>query len=125
MENVVVILCHYKGANYSIFQACVTIFLLKFYFSLNDSPSKTMKFFLMENVVVILCHYKGANYSIFQACVTIFLLKFYFSLNDSPSKTMKFFFLILSKKLFLFSRYSDFCIFIFPFFPPVSHCFRR
>ena len=32
-------------------------------------------------------------------------------------------FFISSKKLFLFSRYSIFCIFIFRFFP-VSHCFR-
>ena len=31
---------------------------------------------------------------------------------------------ISSKKLFLFSRYSNFCIFVFPSFSPVSHCFR-
>ena len=28
------------------------------------------------------------------------------------------------KKLFLFSRYSNFCICIFPSFLPVSHCFK-
>ena len=33
-------------------------------------------------------------------------------------------FFISSKKLFSFSRYSNFCIFIFPTFFPVSHCFR-
>ena len=31
---------------------------------------------------------------------------------------------ISSKKLFSFLRYSNFCIFIFPYFFPVSHCFR-
>ena len=30
---------------------------------------------------------------------------------------------ISSKKLFSFSRYSHFCIFVFPPFPHVSHCF--
>ena len=29
-----------------------------------------------------------------------------------------------SKKLFSISRYSDFCISVFPSFPPVSPCFR-
>ena len=33
-------------------------------------------------------------------------------------------FFISSKKLFSFSRYSNFCISVFPFFPSVSHCFR-
>ena len=33
-------------------------------------------------------------------------------------------FFISSKKLFRFSRYSDFCISVFPSFSPVSHCFR-
>ena len=33
-------------------------------------------------------------------------------------------FFISSKKLFSFSRYSNFCISIFPLFLPVSHCFR-
>ena len=32
-------------------------------------------------------------------------------------------FFISSKKLFSFSRYSNLCIFVFPFFLPVSHCF--
>ena len=36
---------------------------------------------------------------------------------------MKHFF-ISSKKFFSFSRYSHFCIPLFPFFLPVSHCFR-
>ena len=51
----------------------------------------------------------------FKACVRYFLSTFYFSLNDSPSKTMKMFF-ISSKKLFSFSRYSNFCISVFPSF---------
>ena len=33
-------------------------------------------------------------------------------------------FFISSKKLFSFLRYLIFCIFIFPFFFPVSHCFK-
>ena len=55
--------------------------------------------------------------STIKACVRYLLSNFYFSPNDSPSKTMneKMFF-ISSKNLFLFSRYSDFCAFIFPFF---------
>ena len=60
----------------------------------------------------------------FKACVCYFLLNFCFSPNDSPQKLWKMFF-ILSKKLFSFSRYSNFCIFVFPsFFFPVSHCLR-
>ena len=55
--------------------------------------------------------------------LAIFNQFFYFSPNDSPSKAMKMFF-ISSKKLFSFSRYSNFCIFVFPSFFPVSHCFR-
>ena len=33
-------------------------------------------------------------------------------------------FFVSSKKLFSFSRYSNFCIFVFPYFFPVSHCLR-
>ena len=57
-----------------------------------------------------------------KTCVCYFLLNFYYSPHDSP-KTMKNDF-YSSKKLFLFSRYSNFCIFIFSSFFPVSHCFR-
>ena len=49
---------------------------------------------------------------------TIFLSNVYFSPNDSPSRTMKNVF-ISSKKPFLFSRYSSFCI---SFFPSFSLC---
>ena len=59
-----------------------------------------------------------------KAFVCYFLPNFYFSANDSPSKTMKNVFFISSKKLFLFARYSNFCISVFPLFLPVSHCFR-
>ena len=64
--------------------------------------------------------YQSAHYIhpvLFKACVHYFLSNLYFSLNDSPSKTMKIFF-ISSKKLFSFSRYSNFCISVFPFFSP-------
>ena len=50
-----------------------------------------------------------------KACVCNFLSNFYFSPNNSPSKLMKNVF-ISSKKHFLFSRYSNFCIFVFPSF---------
>ena len=58
-----------------------------------------------------------------KACVCYFLGNFCFSPNDSPWKTMKNVF-ISSKKLFSFLRYLYFCIFVFPSFFPVSHCFR-
>ena len=56
-------------------------------------------------------------------CVHYFLSNLYFSPNDSPSRTMNIMFSISSKKLFLFFRYLIFCIFVFPSFFPVSHCF--
>ena len=59
---------------------------------------------------------------IIKACVRCFLSNFSFSPNDSASKTMKNIFFISSKKLFSFSRYSNFCIFVFLSFFPVSHC---
>ena len=31
---------------------------------------------------------------------------------------------ILPKKIFLFSRYSNFCIPVFPSFSPLGHCFK-
>ena len=60
---------------------------------------------------------------LFKVSVCYFLSNFYFSPNDSPSKTLKIVF-ISSKNLLLFSRYSHFCIFVFPVFLLVSHCFR-
>ena len=53
---------------------------------------------------------------IFKACVCCFLSNVYFSSNDSPSKTTKNAY--SSKKLFSFSRYSNFCISFFPSFSP-------
>ena len=60
----------------------------------------------------------------FKACVRYFLSSFYFSLNDSISKTMKNVFFISLTKLLSFFRYLNFCIFVFPSFFTVSHCFR-
>ena len=54
---------------------------------------------------------------------TIFKQIFIFHQMIALQKLWKMFF-ISSKKLFLFSRYLNFCISIFPFFFPVSHCFR-
>ena len=56
-----------------------------------------------------------------KACIRYFLSKFHFSPNDSPSKTM---FFISSKKLCLFSRYSNFFIFVFPSFFPCQPLLR-
>ena len=53
----------------------------------------------------------------------IFYQIFIFHQMIALQKLWKMFF-ISSKKLFLFSRYSNFYIFIFPYFSPVSHCFR-
>ena len=60
---------------------------------------------------------------LFKACVRYFLSNFYSHQIITFQKLWKMFF-ISSKKLFSFSRYSDFCIFIFPSFPSLSHCFR-
>ena len=54
--------------------------------------------------------------TLFKACVRYFHQIFIFSRNDSPSKTMKNAFLFHLKKLFLFSRYSIFCISVLPSF---------
>ena len=53
----------------------------------------------------------------------IFYLIFILHQMIALQKLWKTFF-ISSKKLFSFSRYSNFCIFVFPSFFPVSHCFR-
>ena len=73
--------------------------------------------------VAIVCKpgYDTMNFEV-KDCVRYFLSNYYFSPNDSPSKTIKI--LISSKKLFLFSRYSNFCFSGFPSFFPFSHCFR-
>ena len=54
---------------------------------------------------------------------TIFHQIFIFHHAIALQKLWEMFF-ISSKKLFSLSRYSNFCIFIFPSFFPVSHCFR-
>ena len=53
----------------------------------------------------------------------IFYQSFIFHQMIAPEKLWKMFF-ISSEKLFSFSRYLDFCIFVFPSFFPVSHWFR-
>ena len=66
--------------------------------------------------IIILSNYLLFYYS--KLVSTIFYQIFIFSPNDSPSQTEKCFF-FSSKKLFLFSRYSNFCNFSssFPYFP--------
>ena len=58
---------------------------------------------------------KRSLYWNFKACIHYFLSIFNFSPNDSPLKPIKMFFISL-KKLFSFSRHSNFCNF-FPSFP--------
>ena len=53
----------------------------------------------------------------------IFYQIFIFHQMIAFTKLWKMFF-ISSKKFFSCLRYSNFCIFLFPFFFPVSHCFR-
>ena len=55
--------------------------------------------------------------NLFKACVRYFLTNFYYSLMIVLQKLWNMFF-ISSKKLFSFSRYSSFCISIFPSFSP-------
>ena len=74
--------------------------LLSKYYLLSGTKTTTL-----NNIQVLL-----------KACVCYFLSNFYFS----PMLA-----LVSSKKLLSFSRYSNFCISVFPsFFLPVSHCFR-
>ena len=71
--------------------------------------------FLINKVIKNYCNYKFSsnqnqlkdttNVHYFKACVFYFLSNFYFSPSDSPSN-------------FSFSRYSDFCISIYPSFSP-------
>ena len=60
----------------------------------------------------------------FKASVCYFYQVFIFSPNDSLQKLCKMLF-ISSKKLFSFSRYSNFCISSLPSFLPVGRCFRK
>ena len=54
----------------------------------------------------------------------LFFIKFLFFTKWYFFKNYEKCFFISSKKLFLFLRYSIFCIFAFRLFLPVSHCFR-
>ena len=60
-------------------------------------------------------------FMLIKAC--IFYHFFIFHQRIALQKLLKMFF-VSSKKLIWFSRYSNFCIFIFPSFFPVGHCFR-
>ena len=60
---------------------------------------------------------------LFKLVSATFYQIFIFHQMIAIEKLWKMFF-ISSKKLFLFLRYSNFCIFVFPSFFPVSHCFR-
>ena len=78
------------------------------------------------------CHIMLKNVTLFNLIVhspslklasTIFYQIFISHQTITLQKLWKMFF-ISSEKLFSFARYSDFCISIFPSFPPVSHCFK-
>ena len=70
---------------------------------------------MQKQTLGVHCTYFNAVKKSCKLVSAIFYQIFIFSPNDSPSKTMKNVF-ISSKKLFSFSRYSNFCIF-FPSFP--------
>ena len=106
---------HQQFANSIIFENIANQRQIKF---LNARTKKsTIKTFFAIKVCDIgigTAHLPMKKSKALQACVRYFLSNFYFSPNDSPLKTMKNVFFISSKKLYLFLRYSNFCIFVFP-----------
>ena len=56
--------------------------------------------------------------------VSAIFIKFLFLRQMIVLQKLRKMLLISSKKLFSFSRYSNFCISVLSFFPPVGHCFR-
>ena len=56
--------------------------------------------------------------------VSAIFIKFLFFRQMIVLQKLRKMLLISSKKLFSFSRYSNFCISVLSFFPPVGHCFR-
>ena len=62
--------------------------------------------------------------SLLKACVSYFVTFFFFFHQMVALQKLWKMVFIWSEKLFSFSRYSIFCIFIFPSFFIVSHCFR-
>ena len=83
--------------------------------------------YLVRNILMEKVDRKHARKAValprFKDCIRYFLTNFYFSPDASPSKTMEDVF-ISSKKLFLFSKYSNVCTSISPLFLLVSNCFR-
>ena len=75
----------------------------------------------------VLCNFLNFTWLfiwIWSLCLLFFIKFFIFHQMIALQKLWKMFF-ISSKKLFSFSRYSNFCIFRFsPIISPASHCFR-
>ena len=85
------------------FWCCIRYFMVWFFVWYTDK-SLFIFFVILKLVFAIFHHY------------------FIFNQMIALQKLWKMFF-ISSKKLFSFSRYSSFCISVFPSFLPVSHCF--
>ena len=83
-----------------------------------------VEFFLYMSVHIYPNLRKNIVQIMIKACVRYFLRNFYSPPNDRPSKTVKDVF-ISSKRLFSFSRYSDFCISTFLSFSPCQPLLER
>ena len=99
---------------YCFFQFINNILRLKNFKTRKAMNVKTLVFVICVATIIYLL-LSNLHDCTFKACIRYFLSNFYFSPNDSPSKTKRCFF-ISSKKLFPFSRYSNFCISVFPSF---------
>ena len=83
-----------------------------------------IRFFALCQPVIKNC--SGLNYCPLKSFLKVLSAIFHSFTKWWPLNKCKIMFVISSKKLFLFSRYSSFCvcISIFPAFFPVDHCFR-
>ena len=78
---------------------------------------------LLHEILNNTCIHDGVLYCLLKSVRAIFYQFFIFYQMIALQKLWKMFF-ISSKKLFSFSRYSIFYVFVFPSFFSVSHCFR-
>ena len=106
---------HQQFADSIIFEIIANQRQIKF---LNARTKKsTIKTFFAIKVCDIgtgTTHLPRKNLRLFRLVSAIFYQIFIFHQMLALQKLWKMFFLILSKKLYLFSSYSNFCIFVFP-----------
>ena len=112
--------CIFLGINIHLFSALkIKILLVLVNWLLR--PWSRWSSYSQHRVVAILLFWFGRF--VLKLVSAIFYQIFIFNQMIALEKLWKICF-ISSKKLFLFLRYSNFCIFVFPSFFPVSHCFR-